>query len=45
MQILKSKTFRDNDKLTAFVLNEGIRREDIFIITQSEYGLVLFYYA
>ena len=45
MKVLKSKSFMNNDKLTVFVIAENINREDIFIITQSEYGFVLFYYV
>ena len=41
MKILKSKSFMNEDKLTAFVMKENIIREDILIITQNNYGLIL----
>jgi hypothetical protein len=45
MKTLQSKSFMNSDKLTAFVNKEGILREDILIITSTEYGCFLFYYV
>ncbi|SDP48726.1 hypothetical protein SAMN05428975_1427 [Mucilaginibacter sp. OK268] len=45
MKILKSKSFREHESLAVFVNEQGIRKEDILIITMKEYGFFLFYYA
>ena len=45
MKILKAKSFKDMDKLTSFANELKITKEDIVVITQTEYWLVLWYYA
>lgn len=45
MKLLKTESFRDPMKLTAFVNENNIAKDDILIITMKEYGFFLFYYA
>ncbi|MFD2866042.1 hypothetical protein [Mucilaginibacter antarcticus] len=49
MKILKSKSFLDDQSLTAFVIESGITREDIFAISTPARGgfggFVLFFYS
>jgi len=44
MKILKAKSFRELEKLTSFANDLGLTKDDIVVITQTEYGIVLWYY-
>lgn len=44
MKILKSKAFKDFDKLTSFANDLRLTKDDIVVITQTEYWIVLWYY-
>ncbi|SDE89341.1 hypothetical protein SAMN05216464_110214 [Mucilaginibacter pineti] len=45
MKILKSETFRDLDKLTSFANKLKLAKDDIVVITQTVYCVVLWYYG
>jgi hypothetical protein len=45
MKILKSEKFKDMEKLTSFANGLRITKDDIVVSTQTEYGLILWYYA
>jgi len=45
MKILKSESFRDPDKLTKFVNEKNISKDDIVVITQTQFWIFLWYYA
>jgi hypothetical protein len=45
MKILKSHSFKDADKIAAFVNTNNIAREDILIIVGLGFIFSLFYYA
>jgi len=46
MQVLKTQSFPNNDKLTAFVnINKIMRKDILIIVNDGAYGLCLFFYA
>ena len=45
MIILKSDYFSSNERLTSFINENHIKREDILVITQAPVMFTIFFYA